>query len=79
MFVTENDIRRIINKEMSPEQAERRARTLERSKGALKNTIPGIVMKPGVIISLEEYEALRARGELSPKSQQQEKPEKGND
>ena len=35
MFVTENDLRRIINKEMSPEQAERRARTLEQAKGAL--------------------------------------------
>ena len=59
MFVTENDIRRIVNKEMSPEQAERRARTLEHSKGALKHLIPGVLLKPGVIISMEEYEAMR--------------------
>ena len=59
MFVTENDIRRIVNKEISPELAERRARTLEQSKGALKRLVPGVLLKPGVIVSVEDYESLR--------------------
>ncbi|WP_162865868.1 hypothetical protein [Deinococcus wulumuqiensis] len=49
MFVTENDLRRIVNKEISPELAERRAKTLERSKGALAHLVPGVMVK-GVIV-----------------------------
>ena len=53
MFVTENDLRRIVNKEISPELAERRAKTLERSKGALAHLVPGVMVK-GVIVPPEE-------------------------
>lgn len=54
MFVTENDLRRIINKEMSPEQAKRRARTLEQAKGARARGFEGIALKPGVIVPPEK-------------------------
>ena len=50
MFVTENDLRRIINKEMSPEQAERLARTLERSKGALQHLVPGVMVRDVIVL-----------------------------
>lgn len=53
MFVTENDLRRIINKEMSPEQAKRRARTLEQAKGALQHLVPGVMVR-GVIVPPEK-------------------------
>ncbi|AXH00550.1 hypothetical protein DVJ83_15335 (plasmid) [Deinococcus wulumuqiensis] len=66
MFVTENDIRRIVNKEISPELAERRARTLEQSKGALKRLVPGVLLKPGVIISMEDYEAMQEGRKVVP-------------
>lgn len=51
MFISENDIRRLLNKEMSPEQAQRRAETLQRAKEARIDS--GIVIKPGVV-RLEE-------------------------
>ena len=56
MFVTENDLRRIINKEMSPEQAKRRARTLEQAKGARARGFEGIALKPGVVVPVEKAE-----------------------